>query len=241
MLASGVARAEPGSCNGEISPKHQNLGGPKGDTNSQSDLKITKPCWIDTAGTYVFGNINIVDGGSLEFREPAAEGSQVNFWAKNIIVENGGKLIAGTAKAPYGSRAGVLTIHLYGNDQSKGLNPNVEANEGQGVLCQTTMSATDGVGPCGIPTKKTGGQDIDAAWSNNGATKVKIDGYSAFDYFYQYGPLPGDMRCTNPDNPTDPSPVLWKVTNGIGACTNPKFQAGVFRLQGPGRVLWRHP
>ena len=60
MLASGVARAEPDSCNGEISLKHQNFGGPKGDTNSQPDLKIDKPCWIDTAGTYVFGNINIV-------------------------------------------------------------------------------------------------------------------------------------------------------------------------------------
>ena len=116
MLASGVARAEPGSCNGDISPNQQNLGGPKGDTNSQPNLKIDKACWIDTAGTYVFGNINIIDpNGSLEFREPAAKGSQVNFWAKNIIVENGGTLNAGTAdKGPYGSRGGVLTIYLYG-------------------------------------------------------------------------------------------------------------------------------
>ena len=138
MLASGVARAEPDSCNGEISPNRQNFGGPKGATNSQPDLKIDKACWIDTAGTYVFGNINIIGPkGSLEFREPAAKGSQVNFWAKNIIVENDATLKAGTATAPYGSRAGVFTIYLYGDNQSKGLDPNVDANQGQGVLCQT--------------------------------------------------------------------------------------------------------
>jgi len=128
MLGSGAARAEPGSCEGEIHLQHQKFGGPKGDTNSQPDLTIAKPCWIDSAGTYVYGNVNIVDNGSLEFREPATKGSQVNFWAKNIIVENGGTLKAGTAKAPYGSRAGVLTIYLYGPNQSKGLDPNVDAN-----------------------------------------------------------------------------------------------------------------
>jgi hypothetical protein len=70
-LASGVARAEPGTCNGEIRPKHQNLGGPQGATDGQSDLKIDKPCWIDTPGTYVYGNVNIIGpNGSLEFREP---------------------------------------------------------------------------------------------------------------------------------------------------------------------------
>ena len=222
LLASGAARAEPGSCNGEISLQQQKFGGPKGDTNSQPDLKIDKKCWIDTAGSYVYGNVNIIDGGSLEFREPAGKSSQIDFWAKNIIVENGGKLIAGTPTAPFGSRANVLTIYLYGPNQSNGLDPNVDANQGQAVLCQTKM--TDGVGPCGIPTKKTGGDDIDGAWSNNGTTKVQIPGYPNSDYFYQYGPLYGDMRCTNPANPDDPTRVLWKN----GACTNSKFQPGYF-------------
>ena len=147
--------------------------------------------------------------------------SQIDFWAKNIIVENGGKLIAGTPTAPFGSRANVLTIYLYGPNQSNGLDPNVDANQGQAVLCQTKM--TDGVGPCGIPTKKTGGDDIDGAWSNNGTTKVQIPGYPNSDYFYQYGPL-WDTRCTNPANPDDPTRVLWKN----GACTDSKFQPGYF-------------
>jgi hypothetical protein len=34
------------------------------DTNSQPDLTIAKHCWIDSAGTYVYGNGNIIDGGS---------------------------------------------------------------------------------------------------------------------------------------------------------------------------------
>ena len=210
-----------GSCDGDISPKQQNQGGPKDDTNSQRDLKIDKACWIDTAGTYVFGNINIIGPkGSLEFREPAKKGTLVNVWAKNIIVENGGTLKAGTATAPYGSRAGVLTIYLYGDNQSHGHDPNVDANQGQGVLCQTKIAGN--IGPCGIPTGKLNGKEL--AWSDNGANPVHIDGYPADDYFYQYGPLYGDMRCTNPDNPDDQTFVLWQN----GACTNPSFQPGYF-------------
>ena len=45
---------------------------------------------------------------------------------------------------------------------------------------------------------------------------VPIPGYPANDYFYQYGPLFGDMRCTNPANPNDPSLVLWKVSTRQG-------------------------
>src|SRR6185437_2720309 len=85
---------------------------------------------------------------------------------------------------------------------------------------QTTIAGN--VGPCGIPTGKVNGKDL--AWSDNGANPVHIDGYPADDYFYQYGPLYGDMRCTNPANPDDPTLVLWKN----GACTNPSFQPGYF-------------
>jgi hypothetical protein len=130
MLASGVARAQD-SCQGIIGQQKQKLGGPQGDTNSQPNLKTAVSCTIKKAGTYVFGDINILDKGVLEFIEPPGNGTQVDVWAKNIIIENGGTLRAGTATAPYGSRGGVLTIHLYGNDQSKGLDPNVDANQGK--------------------------------------------------------------------------------------------------------------
>ena len=176
---------------------------------------------VDSAGTYVYGNINIIGPkGWLEFREPTTKGSVVNFWAKNIIVENGGTLTAGTATAPYGSRAGVLTIYLYGPNQSNGLDPNVDANQGRGVLCQTTT--TDTVGPCGIPTGTIDGKDL--AWKNNGTTPVPILGYPASDFFYQYGPLPGEMRCTNPAIKDDTALVLWK--NGV--CPTAGYQPGYF-------------
>ena len=153
MLTSGAARAED-SCDGKIFPKHQNLGGPPKDApNSQPDLKIDKPCTISAAGTYMYANVHILGpNGSLEFIEPKTQGSTVNFWAKNIIVESGGTLKAGEATAPYGSQGGVLNIYLYGPNQSKGLDPAVDANKGQGVLCETKMTAS--VGPCGIPTGK---------------------------------------------------------------------------------------
>jgi hypothetical protein len=107
MLTSGAARAED-SCDGKIFPKHQNLGGPPKDApNSQPDLKIDKPCTISAAGTYMYANVHILGpNGSLEFIEPKTEGSTVNFWAKNIIVESGGTLKAGDATAPYGSQGG---------------------------------------------------------------------------------------------------------------------------------------
>ena len=189
--------------------KQQKFGGPKGDTNSQPNLKIDKPCWIDTAGTYVYGNINIIGpNGSLEFRDPAAKGSQVNFWAKNIIVENGGTLKAGTATAPYGSRGGVLTIYLYGADQTKGLDPNVGSWSGaRGPLPDRHERRAWGRAlrhPDQEDRRPGYRWRLEQQRSNS---RQDRPGYPANDYFYQYGPLPGDMRCTDPNaKPNDPPP-----------------------------------
>ena len=154
MLASGVARAEPViSCDGKISLQTSEVRRTKGGHEQPAEPEDRQALF----DRYCRGPMSTATSTSsaqralLEFREPTTKGSLVNFWAKNIIVENGGTPDAGTATAPYGSRAGVLTIYLYGADQTKGLDPNVDANQGQGVLCQTTTIA-DGVGPCGIPT-----------------------------------------------------------------------------------------
>ena len=84
-------------CNGRIAPAGLKAGS-KG-SNSQDNLVISKSCYIDTAGDYVYGNVNIVGNGTLEFREPVTAG-KVNFWASNIIIENGGTLKAGTERRP---------------------------------------------------------------------------------------------------------------------------------------------
>lgn len=73
---------------------------------------------------------------------------------------------------------GVLTIHLYGADR----NANGPA---LGALCRTVQNAD--TGPCGIPT---------SAWSDNGKTKLELPG-DVSDFFYRYGPLHGDGKCSD--------------------------------------------
>src|SRR5215469_15773257 len=85
---SNSVSGEP--CNGRISPAGLRSGS-RG-SNSQDNLVISKDCFIDTAGDYVYGNVNIVEGGRT--------------------------LKPGTAKAPLGSQGSALPIYLYGANQS---------------------------------------------------------------------------------------------------------------------------
>jgi hypothetical protein len=144
------------------------------------DIVIAKACAADGSvpnGLYQYGNINIIADGSLSFADAV-----INLWAKNILVENGGTLAAGTPDSPIGTNDGTVTIHLYGEDQN--------AN-GSGVPC-----VSDDKGQCGIP---------DPIWSSNGSKKVCINGKDPndpvcndgiLDYFYQYMPI--DYDGANP-------------------------------------------
>ncbi|HEY1300688.1 MAG TPA: hypothetical protein VGF07_09340, partial [Stellaceae bacterium] len=179
----------------------------------QPDLLVTGECKVSSAKKYFYGNVNIYDGGSLAFEQPAAGSPDIDFWAKSIIVEANGALLAG-AKAPYGKPrlidkvGGFLTIHLYGKNQSvddtgKPVDP--ATRPGLGALCKSppTTGGTGGPVPCGIPPK---------VWENNGSTVLQGCGNAATtkdsecipglrtttkDYFYQYGPLYGDGKCAN--------------------------------------------
>jgi hypothetical protein len=121
------------------------------------DLWVLGNCKVP-AGTYTYGDVNIYGKGTLTFQDEVVE-----FWARNIVVENGGSLLAGVP-APIGTAGGKLTIHLYGADQ--GVNPG-----GVGVDCIQKY--------CGIP---------ETVWTSNGERKVPIPNV-ADDYFYTYGPL----------------------------------------------------
>ena len=129
------------------------------------DLEVTGPCTV-AAGTYNYGNVNIYNGGSLTFAD-----AEIDFWAKSILIENSGSLIAGSPQDPIGKNGGSLTIHLYGTDQGIG---------GSGVSCQTDER-------CGVPL---------SIWQTNGSTKVGLPG-NINDYFYQYEPLPDDTGNAN--------------------------------------------
>jgi hypothetical protein len=143
---------------------------------SGADIVINKACLADgnvPSGQYSYGNINIIVNGSLTFAD-----AKIDFWAKGILVENGGSLLAGKTSEPIGTNGGVVTIHLYGADQG----PN-----GSGIAC-----VSDTKGQCGIP---------DVIWQSNGSKKVCLNGKDPndpmcpdgiLDYFYQYMPIDYD-------------------------------------------------
>src|SRR4030095_3143308 len=135
-------------------------------TQDGSDLIVNVDCKVG-AGTYKFGNVNIIAGGTLSFAD-----ATIDFWAANILVENGGSLIAGSPPAPIGPQGGVVTIHLYGKDLGHGTG---KGDGGQGIVCVTDPR-------CGIP---------ESIWNSNGSSKVSLPG-GVSDYFYQYQPLEYD-------------------------------------------------
>ena len=152
--------------------------------SATTDLVVTGPCTIP-AGTYTFQNVNIYatdpttctsnpsSCGSLTFADDPAG---IDFYAENIIVENGGSLIAGSTSAPIGTQcvtnAGVttcgrVTIHLWGKANDKG------------ALCTSSTH-------CGIP---------DGIWGSNtptmnptGCTPMTLAN-GVNDCFYSYQTL----------------------------------------------------
>ena len=85
---------------------------PGGNPNNIVNLVISAPCVVDgtgnaggVAGSYVYGNVNILNGGSLTFNDV-----QIDFHAHSILVEKGGTLQAG-ATSPLQNK---LTIWLWG-------------------------------------------------------------------------------------------------------------------------------
>lgn len=129
------------------------------------DLLVTGQCNVGE-GTFLWRNVNIVEGGTLTFADKPIE-----FNVAAIVVENGGALVAGSPSAPIGtSPGGKLTIRLWGKDQG--------SVGGKGVRCVTHR--------CGVP---------EAEWTSNGSRKFTMPGTAApagDDYFYGYMPLASD-------------------------------------------------
>jgi len=176
-LVAGVAHADTIVCNSGAMPRQAiRLGGPT-EAARQPDLLVAGPCRVPP-GTYYYGNVNIVAGGRLTFEE--APYSATHFWASAIIVENGGALTAGSAAAPFGALGGMMTIHLYGADLSRG---QTERYPGEGAPCRTRADAMRDIGPCGIPL---------SIWnSHDEATPISLPG-GVTDRFLRYEPLSGD-------------------------------------------------
>jgi hypothetical protein len=190
------------------------------------DLQVVGPCLVEPGGaTYRFGNVNILKGGQLYFREhdrnnQFIEKTQTDFWARSIIIENGGLMHASAGintshvgpvpygmREPYGAYGGTLTIHLYGEDESKWVDQKFSL-QNKGAPCQTTISTT--VGPCGVPLVDPSNNNVDV-WNNKQTSELNLPG-GVRDFFYQYGTLYGDGRCT-PNNQADKD-KNWIFENG---------------------------
>jgi cell migration-inducing and hyaluronan-binding protein len=202
FIMPSPASAQPADpCSGNYLSEH--------DKNDPPDLLIGKVCEVRAGGKYFYGNVNISAGGRLIFEDPQ-DSTPTDFWARSIIVENGGFLRAEGAYFPttYGKHGAILTIHLYGRDQSRG---DPARNPGMGAPCRTPE--TDTTGPCGIPM---------SVWRNNGKDELSLPG-EVKDYFYRYGPLRGDEKCS------DERKRKWGPDKGdrCDERANPKIPAGV--------------
>lgn len=161
--------------------------------SGQPDVKVTGLCLVG-AGEFVYGQFNIVNNGVLRFVEPTTgevAKRAITLWSSAIIIENGGAMEAGTDTPdparpgkfiPFGSYGGVLTIKLWGADQSNG-DPRI--TQGQGALCKSGTPAQELTQPCGMP--------FDPVAKND--TKVTLpDGTT--DWFYAYSGLYGDNKVS---------------------------------------------
>lgn len=159
------------------------------------DIVISTECHVKTAGVYGYRNINIIDGGSLIFDNDTGPDYKVELWASAIIIENGGKMLAGSpsASGAWGSNGGTLTIHLYG----KG--PDTRGGHVRPALCRSKEDAE--IGPCGVPNKywkvsaDTDGNKLDKLYPTSCKGDEELPDK---DCFYQYNPLPGDNLGTKP-------------------------------------------
>jgi len=179
------------------------------------DLRVIGGCRVLQKNvqnsSFFFKNVNILNGGTLLFYEDDAgvAFSKTDFWASSIIIENGGRLFAygrdsgpNLTWEPFGSKLGVLTIHLYGkNDAVWDRNTQQFTQQNQGALCKTPRGpgpAPDlNIPPCGIPKEIWENQDrSDAGKAALPALDAQEQPILVYDYFYKYGPLRGDGQCT---------------------------------------------
>ena len=119
-------------------------------TGTGKDLVVNGVCTVG-AGTYTYGNVNIVNGGSLRFGDTATD-----FYAKSILIQNGGSLLGGVVNpgptetiVPIGTKGGPLVFHLYGAEQA-------DRKNGTAVSCKKVSGTTASVDKsCGIPSTIT--------------------------------------------------------------------------------------
>lgn len=130
---------------------------PKGD--SSNDLVVfATAVHIPAGSTCTYRFINIYGGGSLILDDDGNSQTKTHLWAKSILVEKDGTLIAGSEDVPFRSN---LTIHLYGSNQDP-----------DAILCKTNDEKKSIY--CGVPANDWGHGDF-FAYDNLPDELVKVD------------------------------------------------------------------
>jgi hypothetical protein len=179
-----VQAAVPVECKGGDLPFQMNRADPP-------KLKVTGPCNVRAGAAYYYDEVNILEGGTLSFIDKYPK-TPVEFWARSIIIENQGSLIAsGDQGRSFGWGGSVLFIYLYGENKAHwDRNTQTFTTQNKGAMCQSPVfnKANVETAPCGIP-KVT-------IWDPNGNTvnPISLPG-GVSDWFYKYGPLYGDALC----------------------------------------------
>ena len=179
-------------------------GGMIGTGNAGMDLKVYGgTCTVTPGKTYMYRNVNIYNGGTLQFADDGNPSTKTDFWAQNLLIEGsalgtdtnkfpGGTLRAGTVDnqgniTPFG---GTLTIHLYGPDQGRA---------GAGAACASDQY-------CGAGGVWGKNMSMSPYPSTCNATNLPgtIGGKPVKDCFYSYDAMPFDngkpASALNPNN-----------------------------------------
>ena len=89
------------------------------DKTNPPDLVISEVCHVKAGGRFFYGNVNIIQGGHLVFDDPP-DATPSDFWARSILVDGGTLSAKSLSARPTATVGEILTIHLYGPDQSNG-------------------------------------------------------------------------------------------------------------------------
>ena len=150
---------------------------PKTADGSNDLVVVTGPGCTVPAGTWKYKNVNIYGGGSLIFTD-----SKIDFYASSILVEDSGSLLAGTRLKPIGTNGGVVTIHIYGAEDT--------SHHNKGITCKTGAM-------CNVPAALWNSNSMAVMFPPDCKLASKVTGFTkpswlVDDCFYGYSAIDYD-------------------------------------------------
>ncbi|HEV7669828.1 MAG TPA: hypothetical protein VGS22_14995 [Thermoanaerobaculia bacterium] len=146
---------------------------PGGGAANPPDVVISD-CRTVAPGTYSYGYVNVVKGGTLYFADQAGG---TNLYAKSILVQQGGSIRAGAWCQPFGTGGGKLTIGLWGDDPTN----QATVPSSAGIVCKDAAGQPADCYASGPQSPEgkycTGGNISDPCSSPTGSANALFEGY----------------------------------------------------------------